>query len=434
MKRLLEALTREGEIVLGLVLMRNTVLSDKASAAPALVLGSFDFSVAGFEELYAVAERIETLRNDPDPSSRRAVEEIYEDEEYRMFRRRALPSCVAAPSHVMLFDELMRGDDFFELEFGEVTVPSPFVVMFANRSSPAGGLLVSAVVPRPVAEPVLQYLVEERARPEPSDVPPPLPRRSVDPAQGTIPPPFPPRPPAAEHISVPPPLPHRSAVPPPPTRKIPLSLRVGTVISFLVIGFLGFRFIESAVSLKNNPVPREPGAEALSEAVRLITGSRNGIAHGNTPEAKILAEQLSRQMKVARDTMFEHSSRESVTSEMLTKGQFLVFCQLNPDSCVFLIHVPELHRFTSSAKESMAELAYLTAAQILDSAQKNEVQTLAVATRGTLLYDHVLIGEYAPGSEDPLASAEKAPDKGVLAPSLKKFFVSKDKPFAEATP
>src|SRR5688572_20264612 len=61
------ALTSEGELLLGLVLMRNVTLADPSTAAPALVLGSFDFSVTGLEELYSVAERIEALRADPDP-------------------------------------------------------------------------------------------------------------------------------------------------------------------------------------------------------------------------------------------------------------------------------------------------------------------------------------------------------------------------------
>jgi len=169
------ALTQEGELVLGLVLMRNTVLADRETAAPALILGSFDLSPAGFETLHIVAGRLDAMR-----STDESVAAIFEDDEYQIYRRRELPSGVAAPAHVMLFDELMRGSDFIDWKLEEMTVPDPFVVMFANRNAP---ILASAVVPKEIAMPVLQYLVEENARRtatmEPPPLPPPLPTPGI---------------------------------------------------------------------------------------------------------------------------------------------------------------------------------------------------------------------------------------------------------------
>ena len=130
-------------------------------------------------------------------------------------------------------------------------------------------------------------------------------------------------------------------------------------------------------------------------------------------------------MKIVRLTMFEGGNPDSIDMQLLTKGDFLVFCQMNEDSCAFLIHVPELRRYTSSAKESIAELAYTTAAKALDSAQKPSIRKLAVATRGNMLYDRVLLGDYSFQSKDPLSNAQKVADEGVLAPPLYPFFAPK---------
>ena len=154
------ALTREGELIIGLILMRHVSLNrDKKAVAPALALASFDFSGKGLRELFEVALKIEAMRQHPNPSMRRAMEEIFEDEDYKSFRRRPLPDFLAAPSHVMLFDEIMRGDDLIEVPYEGELMPLPFVVMFASRGDP---VLASAILPRKVAKPVVEFLMQER--------------------------------------------------------------------------------------------------------------------------------------------------------------------------------------------------------------------------------------------------------------------------------
>ena len=179
-------LARKGDILLGVVVMRNTLLANSHAAAPALVLGSFNFSATGMDELIDVAKRFDALRTSTDDSARDAVRAILADEEYKQFRRRPLPVSVGAPDHLLLFDELMRGEDFFELEYSGDSIPCPFVVLFANRNEP---VLTSAVVPRKVAKPVVEYLLAERilspcvSSPRTQDTteqPPPLPQTLSD--------------------------------------------------------------------------------------------------------------------------------------------------------------------------------------------------------------------------------------------------------------
>jgi hypothetical protein len=225
----------------------------------------------------------------------------------------------------------------------------------------------------------------------------------------------PPLPPA------PPPRPSLGAAP----RKSGLFARVMIVVGILFVAFMVFRVVQFAVHMKDHPVKREAGMEELSEAARLIVGSSRGIVHGNNSEARKCAEELSRKMQIIRQTMFEGGNPNSIEMKVLTKGEFLVFCQLNEDSCAFLIHVPEMRRYTDSAKESIAELAYVAAAGILDSAEQRGVHQLAVATRGSILYETLLIGDYSFESKNPLSHTQKISPKGVLAPPLYPFFAPK---------
>ncbi len=179
---------------------------------------------------------------------------------------------------------------------------------------------------------------------------------------------------------------------------------------------------------------REPGAEELFQAAKLIVGSSRGFTHGNTPEAQALAERLSREMKVIRETEFHGGNTNSIDVKMMTKGEFLVFCQLNEDSCAFLIHVPELKHYTGPAKEAIASLAYATAAKVLDAAQLKRIQRLAIATRGSILYDRILIGAYRFDSENPQAEAQVAGGESSLAPSLYPFFKPKPAQPPEPSP
>lgn len=216
--------------------------------------------------------------------------------------------------------------------------------------------------------------------------------------------------------------------------KLALLWRVVFGLSILFAAFVGFRIVQAALYLKNHPAQKAPGAEALSQAAKQIVGSSGGVAHGNTAEAQALAARLSRELKVIRETMFEGGKADSIDMQLITKGEFLVYCQLNDESCAFLVHVPEMRRYTDEAKQSIAELAYVSAVTVLDSARKAGVQKLAIATRGNILYDRVLIGDYRFQGKDPLNGARKAEEAGVMAPSLYPFFDSRKNPSSEIAP
>ena len=200
---------------------------------------------------------------------------------------------------------------------------------------------------------------------------------------------------------------------------------VGRVAVGLVVAFLAFRIYQAVIvfpKMKREPRAATPGYEELLAADKLIVSNRHGVANGNTPEAKKLAAMVSREMRVLREAMFEKGKSDL----MLTGGDFLVFCELHETTCAFLLHVPEMRRFTSEAKASMMDLAYNVACEALDELEGTHPRRLAVGTKGNMFFDRVLIGDFTPNDEEPLKRAKPVElEGGLKAPSeLLPFFVS----------
>ncbi len=192
---------------------------------------------------------------------------------------------------------------------------------------------------------------------------------------------------------------------------------------------MGFRIFQLVNHIRNHPATNTPGLEQLTAAMKSITSVSDGAAHGNSAEALALAKQLSDDLLKIHDGMFVGGKADSAK---LTKGTFLVFCQLNEDSCAFIIHVPEMRHYTEDAAESLAQLAYDDASRILDSVKTPGVKQLAVATRGVVLFSTVLIGDYVPNSEQPSTRAKKAEFEGPVARPLFPFFAEKSTASASA--
>lgn len=154
--------------------------------------------------------------------------------------------------------------------------------------------------------------------------------------------------------------------------------------------YLGFKAAqERAEGIAERTASREAAFEAAN---RLIIGHSGGAAYGNTEEARQLAEKFSTEIQTLREAFFTKRKKEPKFS--LTKGEFLTYCRLSEDACVFLVHVPDLRKFTDEAKSSLADLAWATAQSVVRSGTKKPPSEIAVGIRGVLLYDTVLIGNY----------------------------------------
>jgi hypothetical protein len=103
---------------------------------------------------------------------------------------------------------------------------------------------------------------------------------------------------------------------------------------------------------------------------------------------------MSSVMKTMRDTFFEKSKK---TSMLDSHDLFRTYCELHDGECIFLVHVPELRRFTSHAKELLGKAAWSTAQSLLkESGAGKPGMRVAVGLRGIAAYDRVLMGDYLP--------------------------------------
>ena len=177
-------------------------------------------------------------------------------------------------------------------------------------------------------------------------------------------------------------------------RKPPLSttqkVLIGGSIALAVLAVIGMGYlvVNHAVRL-----PRTPGEAELRGAVDLLdSGKPSGS--GNSPEARKLATDMSQSMAKMREKFFQKATRVSVLD---SHDAFRTYCDLRENQCLFLVHVPELRRFTSDAKDSLGKSAWAIAHGMLKSrGQAEPGMRLAVALRGISSFERVLMGTFEP--------------------------------------
>ena len=157
---------------------------------------------------------------------------------------------------------------------------------------------------------------------------------------------------------------------------------------------------------RNAPPGSSDGEAAFRAANMQITsrGSDGTSAWGNSDEARRLAADFSTKIRALRESYFTKRKKEPIVS--LSDGEFLTYCHLDGRACVFLVHVPDLRKFTTQAKAGLADLSWATAQEVVRSNLKDPPPRLAIGTRGVMLYGHVLIGTLQPNEEGDDAGVE----------------------------
>lgn len=175
---------------------------------------------------------------------------------------------------------------------------------------------------------------------------------------------------------------------------------LGLVIAYPLFG-LGMVWIMLPPRPRIPSTPPSVAQSRLSEAEHKIIGDSDGVAHGNSPRAKELAQKFSSEMKELRDELFT----ESKTKLKLSGGNFVVFCQLEKKRCAFLVHAPDLRHFTDEAEQSLAELAWAVGKSVA-SEELEDGDQLGVGLKGVLFYSAVMTGKIGVGQE-PHTTKEK---------------------------
>ena len=173
------------------------------------------------------------------------------------------------------------------------------------------------------------------------------------------------------------------------TRRTTAIVGVAALIALAVGGFVVFRVVRLVQYMRSErsvPRPGEAGFRAANAQIHVNRGTK---AFGNTPEAVELARAYSEAHKAMRESYFEGGRRGELAA---AKGEFLVYCQLRQDACVFLVHVPELRQYTGEAKDALRTLSWRAAQSVLGANGASGDRELLVALRGAILFESILAG------------------------------------------
>jgi hypothetical protein len=143
------------------------------------------------------------------------------------------------------------------------------------------------------------------------------------------------------------------------------------------------------------PAPPAPGESAFKEANRNIDSDDDGVAHGNTEQAKNMAADFSELMEQADKALFSGGSESAID---LTGEKFLTYCQVSGNKVAFLVQVPEFKQYKDEVRDALISLAWLTANRVVNEASLTGVEKIGVGLRGMFLYGGLAIG---PPGEEP---------------------------------
>ena len=209
--------------------------------------------------------------------------------------------------------------------------------------------------------------------------------------------------------------------PPPllPVKRTPLWRRMSIV--FLIVGlglaaFFCFRVWQFVQYAQTHPHLAQSGELEFREANRQIIAGIGVMVFGNDNDARALAMMYSKGLKTLRDNLFTEGGRTALAS---MEGEFLTYCQLNEDSCVFLVHVPELRKFTSEARQVLAELAWMNAQSTVRDNIRPLPKQIVVGVKGLVFYDVILVGDFV---ENPNSGNNGIKTRGSGLEDMKLFY------------
>lgn len=195
-----------------------------------------------------------------------------------------------------------------------------------------------------------------------------------------------------------------------------------TGIISAVAAMIIYGIFVASMTEKNELKAEVPGQAALTLAEQKIYSDRDGISYGNSPAAIALAEKFSITLDLLQDEYFEREGKEPLFQ--ISGGQFIVYCLLDDDSIVFLVHVPEYRHYEGDAKGTLSEIAWFGANDVLQDRSEAQGSTLVIGLKGSLLYGDIMKGET--GEAQPM-------DTGLDQEALLPFFAEEQVRMKDAT-
>jgi hypothetical protein len=157
-------------------------------------------------------------------------------------------------------------------------------------------------------------------------------------------------------------------------------------------------------------LPPGPGSAQFQSASEKL-GHTGDAAFGNSPKAIQLADRMRNIMEKMGQEYFTGSSTSRIAA----------YCELDRDSCAFLIYMPGLYRYDAQSKQKLAETAWVSAQPLFRHLPVEERPAkLAIGLRDGIPYDVVWTGRV---TDDPLLDADEK-DYGINSRTkLYPFFV-----------
>ena len=133
----------------------------------------------------------------------------------------------------------------------------------------------------------------------------------------------------------------------------------------------------------------------------LFTQAGGQVAFGNTPEARELAAKLIAAIESHTATLSEKPSGLSILGD-----DFLGFAWSSKQGTAFIVSIPNLSKYSDASQQAIFAASWSEARRLLQEAGHKEGSGLALAPRGTLAYEQILIGKL---SAEPASAANPLP-------------------------
>lgn len=147
--------------------------------------------------------------------------------------------------------------------------------------------------------------------------------------------------------------------------------------------FLGYGCGEST--------PKTAEEIAFDAANKQIVSDEGGAYYGNSEAAKAMVKRFSENIGSMQKLMFSGGKENRKIS--LTGEKFLTYCQLNENSALFLVHVPQFKRYKGEVRDTLLDLAWTVSGLVLEEYKKDQKIDVAIGLKGSVIYGGSAIGE-----------------------------------------
>ncbi len=173
---------------------------------------------------------------------------------------------------------------------------------------------------------------------------------------------------------------------------------IATPLILLALMIFGIVSGASSYEAEQAKIPGYPEYQAANTS---ITRTSTTTGKGNT-------ESSSRAAQTAASIMHDWFKQATNVDPDAPRKGIAVWCEAQSDRAIFLVKIPELRSFNKDAKGEICHAAWIAAQIAARELGLEPGAELAVAVRGSALYDRMLVGQVLTELPDDDSETEKA--------------------------